>query len=357
MGSGRSRQKNSSSRERIVTKRFNDKDIHFYTINNRSSDPIDYQGGFRKIVALSDKYDFDGILCFSANETMVDPWLAAHFLIQNSRRLVPIVAVNPVYMHPFSAAKMVSSFAYLHGRRTILNLITGASARDRSVLNDSIGHNERYARLGEYSEIMQMLLSDGTSRSFQGNYYNLEDAVLSPCLELEMKPEFLVAGHSAAATELADRVNAVRLRMLSSDFSVETPGPSGVGLHLGVIAAETDEKAREIAKNRFPSNPELEGMLDYLMEENDSIWKKKLFEKLNANENKAAEFWLEPFRLMKSDCPYIVGSFDRVAEIMTHQIASGIDRFIFDMPPIEDDFQQITHCINLAFEKLNTVAA
>ena len=340
-----------------MTRHYENRHIHFFTINNRSSDPEQYREGFRALVALSDKHDFDGILCFSANETMIDPWLAANYLIVHSRRMVPIVAVNPVYMHPFSAAKMVSSFAYLHGRRTILNLITGTSARDRAVLDDAADHGERYERLGEYAEIMQALLVGGSSKSFAGKYYRLEDAVLSPTPEPALAPEFLVAGHSPSATRIADQVNAVRLRMLSPDFSVEASGPGGVGVHLGIIAAETGDAARALARQRFPADPATEGLLDYLMEENDSIWKKKMYEQLSANANRAPEFWLEPFRQMKGDCPYIVGSFGRVADIIADHIAAGIDRFILDMPPIEDDFDRITHCIDLAFERLGARAA
>lgn len=340
-----------------MTRRYGNRDIHFFTINNRSSDPEQYRDSFRTLVALSDQHDFDGILCFSANETMIDPWLAAHYLIAHSKRMVPIVAVNPVYMHPFSAAKMVSSFAYLHGRRTILNLITGTSARDRAVLVDPTDHAERYERLGEYAEIMQALLAGGSSKSFAGKHYRLEDAVLSPTPEPALAPEFLVAGHSPSATRIADQVNAVRLRMLSPDLSVEAPGPGGVGVHFGIIAAETGEAARALAQRRFPADPAMEGLLDYLMEENDSIWKKKLYEQLNASSDKAPEFWLEPFRQMKGDCPYIVGSFGRVADIIADHVTAGIDRFILDMPPREDDFHTITHCIDLAFEKLGARAA
>lgn len=340
-----------------MTRRYKNRDIQFFTINNRSSDPAQYRDSFRTLVTLSDKHDFDGILCFSANETMIDPWLAAHYLIAHSRHLVPIVAVNPVYMHPFSAAKMVSSFAYLHGRRTILNLITGTSTRDRAVLDDPTDHGERYERLGEYAEIMQALLADGSSKCFAGKFYRLDDAVLSPTPEPALAPEFLVAGHSPSATRIADRVNAVRLRMLAPDFSVEASGPAGVGVHLGIIAGETREAAGTLAQSRFPADPALEGLLDYLMEENDSVWKKKLFEQLNASDNKAPEFWLEPFRQMKGDCPYIVGSFARVADILADHISAGIDRFILDMPPLEDDFRRVSHCIDLAFERLGARAA
>ena len=47
---------------------------------------------------------------------IVDPWLVSQTVIASTTRLAPLVAVQPVYMHPYSVAKMVSTLAYLHGR-------------------------------------------------------------------------------------------------------------------------------------------------------------------------------------------------------------------------------------------------
>ena len=44
--------------------------------------------------------------------------------VLDTKNLCPLVAVNPVYMHPFAAAKMVSSFALMYQRKVYLNMIT-----------------------------------------------------------------------------------------------------------------------------------------------------------------------------------------------------------------------------------------
>jgi len=43
---------------------------------------------------------------------------------------VPLVAVQPVYMHPYSVAKMVSTLAFLHQRRVFLNMVAGGFKND-----------------------------------------------------------------------------------------------------------------------------------------------------------------------------------------------------------------------------------
>jgi alkanesulfonate monooxygenase len=333
--------------------RYQERDIRFFTINNRSSDPAEYLTSFKRLVALSDAYDFDGLLCFSANETLIDPWMAAQYLLANSRQMVPIIAVNPMYMHPFTAAKMVSSLSYMFGRKTVLNLITGTSARDRDVLDEEMGHAERYERLSEYAHLMQMLLTRRTVSRFDGRYYRVADAVLAPVPAVENAPDFLIAGHSDGARKSAQALGATHLSMLAPDLAVRQHGngqPAAV--HLGIIAAETDAAARALAQARFPEDPALEGILDFVMESNDSAWKQALYRQMNSAANSAPEFWLEPFRQMRSDCPYIVGSSSRVAEILALQIRSGVDVFILDMPPIAEDFEKARDFIDAALRLL-----
>ncbi|MEK8173444.1 LLM class flavin-dependent oxidoreductase [Streptomyces sp. M19] len=65
-----------------------------------------------------------GSLVYNDN-TLVDPWHAAQFAIDRTERFVPLVAVNPVYAHPFSTARTISTLGYLTGRRVDLNLVIG----------------------------------------------------------------------------------------------------------------------------------------------------------------------------------------------------------------------------------------
>src|SRR5687768_1959989 len=66
----------------------------------------------------------EGMLIYTDN-SLVDPWLVAQIVLQRTERLRPLVAVQPAYMHPYAAAKMVASLAHLHGRALWLNLVAG----------------------------------------------------------------------------------------------------------------------------------------------------------------------------------------------------------------------------------------
>ena len=60
-----------------------------------------------------------GILVYSDN-ALVDPWLVSQVIVQSTQSLCPLIAVQPLYMHPYTAGTMVASVAFLHHRRLYL---------------------------------------------------------------------------------------------------------------------------------------------------------------------------------------------------------------------------------------------
>ena len=75
-----------------------------------------------------------GILVYSDN-SLVDSWLVSQLIVESTAELCPLIAVQPVYMHPYSIAKMITSLAYLHDRRG-KSLRPGDGAGDQSIFPD-----------------------------------------------------------------------------------------------------------------------------------------------------------------------------------------------------------------------------
>ena len=48
-------------------------------------------------------------------------------------------------------------------------------------------------------------------------------------------------------------------------------------------------------------------------------------------------YWLGPFQNYKTFCPYLVGSYDRVARMLGHYIDLGTTTFILDVPRCEEE--------------------
>src|SRR5262249_37521630 len=134
-----------------------------------------------EVARWSEKAGCTGILIYSDN-SLVDPWLVAQAIIEQTSQLSPLVALQPAYMHPYSAAKMVASLSYLYGRRMSLNMIAGGFRNDLLALGDETPHDQRYARLTEYTLILKALLHEQQPVCFSGKYYKVNNLVLKPPL-------------------------------------------------------------------------------------------------------------------------------------------------------------------------------
>ena len=135
----------------------------------------DYRRRVAEVAQWSDRAGYRGILVYTDNQ-LVDPWLVAQVVIESTEKLCPLVAVQPVYMHPYTAANMVSSFAHIYGRRIFLNMVAGGFRNDLLALGDPTEHADRYARVVDYTQLVKRLLS-GERVSASGRYYTVNDLI------------------------------------------------------------------------------------------------------------------------------------------------------------------------------------
>jgi len=112
------------------------------------------------VARWSERAGCKGILVESDN-SLVDPWMLSHVIVQSTEALCPLVAVHPVYMHPYWVAKQITSFGYLYGCRLFLSMVAGGFKSDLEALNDTTPHGLRYARLLEYTAMVMRLLDNG----------------------------------------------------------------------------------------------------------------------------------------------------------------------------------------------------
>ena len=124
-------------------------------------------GAFSKFVETAarrtESAGLRGLLIFTDNGS-VDPWIVAQHLVERTERVVPLVAVQPNYLHPMTAARMVIAISRLFGRRVDLNLVTGNHAPDLRALGCAIDHDTRYERLLEFGQVVDRSPSAGACR-------------------------------------------------------------------------------------------------------------------------------------------------------------------------------------------------
>lgn len=300
------------------------------------------RGGYIRKVAdvarWSEQAGCTGMLVYSDNR-LLDPWLVSQVAIQSTERLCPLVAVQPIYMHPYAVAKMVASLASLHGRRIYLNMVAGGFRNDLLALNDTTPHDRRYDRLIEYTRIIGELARGGTV-SFEGAYYTVKNLRLTPPVPPELLPGIFVSGSSDAGLAAAKAIGATAVKYPKAPGEEVAPGEAvDAGVRVGIIAREDGDEAWRIARERFPEDRRGQLTHQLAMKVSDSAWHQQLSELAAETKEQDSPYWLVPFENYKTMCPYLVGSYERVGEELARYISVGYRTFILDIPPSEEELQ------------------
>jgi alkanesulfonate monooxygenase len=306
-----------------------------------------------EVARWSEEAGCKGILVYSDN-SLVDPWLLSHIIIQQTTSLCPLVAVQPVYMHPYWVAKQLTSFANLYGRRFYLNMVAGGFVNDLEALNDTTPHDKRYARLIEYTTIIKRLLASPAPLTFVGEFHSVVKLKLSPPLPDALAPGVFVSGSSDAGIAAAKVLGATAVKYPKPADQEEFPPAdlARAGIRVGIIAREHEAEAWAVARERFPEDRKGQLTHQLAMKVSDSAWHKEL-STING-EAEQSPYWLVPFQNYKTMCPYLVGSYETVACELARYIARRCRTFILDVPYNRDELGHITLSFNRA---LSTVEA
>lgn len=328
---------------------------------SKDLDRSEYLQAVANVSRWSEAANCTGILVYTDNG-IVDPWLVSQIVIENTGRLKPLVAIQPVYMHPYSAAKMVASLAFVHGRGVCLNMLAGGFKNDLLALGDETPHDERYARTIEYTQIMMGLLSGGPV-TVDGHYYRVNNLRMTPPVPAELRPEVLISGSSPAGLAASRMLGATAVkypRPPGEEAAWVGADPAGsFGVRVGIIARDSADEAWRIADERFPEDRQGKITHRLAMQVSDSHWHRQLSERREDGAAVAAPggepdpYWLGPFQNYKTFCPYLVGSYERVGQMLAHYIAVGSRTFILDIPASEEELGHIGIVFDRAQRKVD----
>jgi alkanesulfonate monooxygenase len=292
-----------------------------------------------QVARWSEQAGCKGILVYTDN-SLVDPWLVAQIILQSTDALCPLVALQPVYLHPYAAAKMVTSLAYLHGRRVYLNMVAGGFKNDLAALCDGTPHDRRYARLEEYTLLIKRLLEGSSPVTLAGEFYQVDKLVLKPALPPELFPGIFVSGSSEAGCAAARAIGAVAVKYPEPAPQCSPASPeraAGCGLRVGIIARQQEDQAWETAYRRFPEDRRGQVTHQLAMKVSDSQWHHQLSRIGEEQSGGRDTYWLGPFQNYKTFCPYLVGSYETVSAYLGRYIGAGYRTFILDIPADEEE--------------------
>ena len=317
-----------------------------------SADPNVYLNQVIEIASWSEQCGCKGILVYSDN-SQLDAWLISETIIRNTTSLCPLVAVQPIYMHPYTVAKTITSIGALWRRQVYLNMVAGGFKNDLTALKDATPHDKRYDRLVEYTNIITSLLENPGPLIFEGEFYEVDKLKLTPPLAPDLLPGVFVSGSSDAGVAAARAIGATAIKYPKPAGQEEgrRNDPLTCGMRVGIIARPRSADAWDVARTRFPEDRKGQLTRQLASKVSDSVWHKQLSELEEKTEENP--YWLVPFQNYQTMCPYLVGSYDQVAEELAKYLMVGYRTVILDVPASPEELGHTATAFALAMQPVH----
>lgn len=301
------------------------------------SAPAEYRRNIIGQARWSEEAGCRGALVYS-DPGQLEACAAAQMIVAETERFIPLIAVNPEYMHPFSVAQMVSTIGFLYQRTVDLNLVSGGFDVHLRKLGCRLGHEQRYERLTEYGQIIKSLLAGSRPTSQTGAYYTFNAASLARPLDRGLTPKIYISGASEDCLLAQQNLAIDRLTYPREPSTYVGVTPLAAwGVKIGIIARDDSADAWRVAHSRFPYDPSGEQSHDWASKLVKSHWYKQQFIDALADPAPNGAYWLYPFRAYRTFAPYLVGSYDEVGQVFARYRDLGVRTVILDHPTDPDD--------------------
>jgi FMNH2-dependent dimethyl sulfone monooxygenase len=138
-------------------------------------------------------------------ENFLDPFLSTVALAPVTTRMITISTVHVLYgnLHPLYLARFAATADHIASGRFGLNVVTGYDPKESAMFGmERVDHDGRYAQADEYASIMEDLWLGLENLTYDGQWYKLQEAYISPRPRYG-RPIMVSASASAAGFEYA----------------------------------------------------------------------------------------------------------------------------------------------------------
>lgn len=296
-----------------------------------------YKNLLEEHARIADNNGFYGMVFYCFNSAL-DPWICASQVLNRTKYISPLIAVQPYHYHPYVLAKKIASLTYLYGRQIDLNVVSGFSKKELLNIGDNIDDSRMTQRLGEYLSATRVLLEGGGS--YSGDFYQINDMPISPKIPSELMPNLLVPGgsHSSVAKVIRERADssllmAKPLMEMKADLlqvSVERT-PVHHGMIIGIVAREDKASAWHFARSEYAGKRKDKIASRMMVSGTRSYQHKYLIAAAEKQELYDNCLWYGGSRI-GIDCPKLVGSYQEVRAGLEEYISLGVTDIIIDLP-------------------------
>lgn len=290
------------------------------------------------------RYGLTGLLVFY-DHMILDPWTVATVVLQQSRSLVPLVAMQPYSLPPYTAAKIIASLVSLYRRRIDLNIVTGAAPEELDQIGNELDHDQRYTRATEYVTLLRHLLSTEGPVTWEGEHYRLRGIQLNCHLPEDLRPHIFVAGSSESARRLGEEAGDVMIThpepvaIFAETFvAAREKSERDIGVRVGIVARETGEEAWTVALEDHQVDRAAR-LRTLLKRESQSDWNRRLATLAAEADVHDGVYWTGPYSTGRTGAPFLVGSYTDVAAYLDRYFDLGVSKLLLTTVNTEDQFR------------------
>jgi alkanesulfonate monooxygenase len=188
-----------------------------------------------QVARAAESAGFEAVLTPTGSDCE-DSWLTTAALLPQTTRLKFLVAFRPGVIAPPLAAQMTATYQRLSGGRLLLNVVTGSDADEQRAYGDFLSHDERYARTGEFLDLLRTAWS-GDPYDYEGAHYRVAGGRLrKPPAEL---PPVFFGGSSQAALPVAAKY--------ADTYLTWGEPPAAVAQKIGRVRELAEAEGRELS--------------------------------------------------------------------------------------------------------------
>lgn len=280
-----------------------------------------------------------------------EPWVISSFLARETKTFRFMIPFQPGFLNPVTAARMTASLQRATGGRALYNIITGGGGPAQLWWGDTVGHDDRYTRTTEFLDIVRGVWNGGPF-SYQGKFYQVEDAGLVDPLSKEEFPEIYFSGSSDAALVSASKHADYYLTWLEpfdqlrEKFRRVKEKTDALGrkikcaVRVDIVARPTEEEAWEEVRRGFDNiDPALIKQFLASSDGSESVGAQRQRAGRPTTLNSYKDLIVQPnvwsgFSLLRGgQTQGIVGSYQQVAERLDELVQLGADAFILASTP------------------------
>jgi alkanesulfonate monooxygenase len=290
-----------------------------------------------------------------------DAWLTTAALIQSTESLKYLVAFRPGLVSPTLAAQMATTFQWQSQGRLMLNVVTGGESSEQRAFGDFLPKEARYARCGEFLDIVRRLWTSEEPVTAVGEHLQVEQAVLAR--HPDPLPPVFFGGSSPEAGQVAahyadtyltwgERPEQVKEKL---DWIRGLAAAQGrqlsYGIRLHIISRDTSEQAWSEAQRLLSAlSPETVAAAQQALARSESVGQRRMRQLHGGGDDFAAgadarqleiypNLWSGVGLVRGGAGTALVGSHDEVADRIAEYAELGLDHFILSgYPHLEEAY-------------------